>query len=213
VSEDMPSADSTAAPAAPTTPAPTGAPEAMSIPRQSTGDAALTSGAAAAQPATPPAAASTAVKTEPLAPKVPAADPTEATPAESAAVDAPAKKKRGLLAGAIIAVIVLILLAVVGVLLYQKVYADPTKDAVAGTCLADLPIVAVGEDKEATKARIVECTDSAATHQVEARVNNQTEAQAKSPDVCKDFPDSTFIYRAVPGGGTGYVLCLKPLAK
>lgn len=106
-------------------------------------------------------------------------------------------------------VVVLLLLGAIGFLLYQRFYADPTKAAVAGDCLTDLPIVAVGEDREVTSARIVECTDPAADFIVEGRLDSLTEEQASSATICQAYRDATFIYRAVPRGGTGYVLCLR----
>jgi hypothetical protein len=147
---------------------------------------------------------------------VPPVEATVVPPVEATVVAPPApprKKKRGLLVGAIFGLIVVILLAAIGVLVYQRYFADPTRWAVAGECLADLPVVAVGEDKEVSRARMVPCTDPAATHVVEARINDKTEAQAKDPEVCAAFPTSTFIYRVVPPGGTGYVLCLKKVGQ
>ncbi len=139
---------------------------------------------------------------------VPVPVPAPATPAPAESTASPRKKWR-VLAGVVFGLLVLVLLAAIGWVVYQRLYADPTRNAVAGNCLADLPVVAVGEDREVTSARVVECGDATATHIVEARINDKTEAEAKNQEVCKAFPDTTFIYRAVPQGGTGYVLCLK----
>jgi hypothetical protein len=160
------------------------------------------------------------VAAEPLAPRAESPVPAAPAPAplvqpmteETAEAPAEPKKKRGVLAGTVFAIVVVLLLGAIGYVVYQKFFSDPTRDAVAGNCLADLPVVAVGEDKEVPKARIVACSDAAAEYVVEARMNNQSEAQAKSTDICKAYPNSTFIYRAVPPGGTGYVLCLKKLS-
>ncbi len=167
-------------------------------------------------------------------PPAPAAEPptiggpTPASPAEltapaaaapaprtevPAAADKSTKKKRGVLAGTVFAIVVVVLLGAIGYVIYQKFFSDPTRNAAAGNCLADLPVVAVGEDREVPKARIVPCNDTAAQYVVEARLDKQSEAQAKSTDICKAYPNSTFIYRAVPPGGTGYVLCLKKLSE
>jgi hypothetical protein len=173
----------------------------------------------------PPAAPALVRRTPaPVAePPMPVAEPptvahrTPAPPAEpSAAPAAPAdepKKKRGVLAGTVFAIVVVVLLAAIGYVVYQKFFSDPTRNAAAGNCLANLPVVAVGEDREVPRARIVPCNDSAAQYVVEARLDKQSEAQAKSTDICKAYPNSTFIYRAVPPGGTGYVLCLKKLSE
>jgi hypothetical protein len=164
-------------------------------------------------------AAPTAVPSPAPAPATPApatlvpATPVPATPVPAMPVPAestaPPRRKRRVLASVIFGLLVVVLLAAIGWVVYQRLYADPTRNAVAGNCLADLPVVAVGEDREVTSARVVDCGDASATHIVEARINNKTEAEAKSQEVCKAFPDTTFIYRAVPQGGTGYVLCLK----
>ena len=128
----------------------------------------------------------------------------------TAAAPEPRKRRRGL-ATALFAIVILALLAASGFLLWQWKYADPTRNAKAGDCLADLPVVAPGQDQQAPKARVVACTDPAAGHQVLGRVDNQTAEQARSRTICDSFTGATFIYRAVPDTGTGYVLCLKKL--
>jgi hypothetical protein len=118
---------------------------------------------------------------------------------------------RRLVGTLVFSVIVLLLLGAIGYVLYQRLYGDPTREAVAGDCLADLPIVAVGDDREVTTARIVECTDPAAMFVVEGRLDRVSETQAIGEDICQAYEDARFIYRAVPSGGTGYVLCLRLL--
>lgn len=126
--------------------------------------------------------------------------------------EAPApRKRRGLLVGVFIGAVVIVLLAAISIVLLLRYQADPTAKAAVGSCLASLPSVEEGQDKEATGTRIVDCSDAAATHRVEGRLNNQTEEQARQSDECKDFPEATFSYRAIPAGRTGYVLCLKSL--
>jgi Tfp pilus assembly protein FimV len=223
VSEEKPSADSDLASAGASAESSDSTPETTSVPRQSPGPAVESEGAAeavepsgTAAPGVEPAAAVEPTTAAP-APELRAAAESPAapeTPVTSPVVaPAPPKKKRGLLTGAVFGLIVLVLVAAIGVLVYLRLYADPTKNATAGNCLADLPIVAVGEDREVTNVRVVDCGDAAATHVVEARIDNKTEAEAKSASVCEAYPSSTFIYRAVPQGGTGYVLCLRELAK
>src|SRR5258706_130510 len=95
-------------------------------------------------------------KTEPLTNEPLTNEPPKNEPPKNE----PRKKKRGLLAGAIFGVVVLVLLAATGLVVYQKFYADPTKNAVAGNCLANLPVVAVGEDKDAKRTRVVNCNDA-----------------------------------------------------
>jgi hypothetical protein len=118
------------------------------------------------------------------------------------------RKRSGLLAGSIIAVIVIALISAVGYLVYQRFYADATRDAVAGHCLADLPSVSIGEDKAVDQARIVACDDPAASYVVQGRVEGLTAEQARDVQVCRPFQGSTFIYRP---SRPGYVLCLSKI--
>lgn len=129
----------------------------------------------------------------------------------SGAEPASGRRGRRLVGPVVFGVVVVALLAAIGYLVYHRFYGDPTKGAAAGDCLADLPIVAVGEDQEVGPARVVACTDPGATYVVEGRLDRLTEAQASSPTICQAYENATFIYRAVPRGGTGYVLCLRAL--
>jgi hypothetical protein len=131
-----------------------------------------------------------------------------AQPPAAPAGKRPSKRGR-VVTSVVFGVIVLLLLGAIAFVLYQRFLLDPTKDAAAGDCLADLPIVAVGEDQEVERGRIVECTDPAAVFQVEGRLDRVSDEQAASTDICQAYEDATFIYRAVPSGGTGYVLCLR----
>ncbi len=227
MSEEKPSADSDLASAGASAESSDSTPETTSlettsVPRQSPGPAVESEGAAeAVEPsgtAAPDVESAAAVQTSTAAPspelQAAAVSPAapEAPVTSPVVAPAPPKKKRGLLTGAVFGLIVLVLVAAIGVLVYLRLYADPTKNATTGNCLADLPIVAVGEDREVSNVRVVDCGDAAATHVVEARIENKTEAEAKSASVCEAYPRSTFIYRAVPQGGTGYVLCLRELA-
>jgi hypothetical protein len=115
------------------------------------------------------------------------------------------RKRSGVVAGSIIAVVVVVLLSAIGYLVYQRFYADGTRDAVAGNCLADLPVVAIGEDKAVDQPRIVDCDDPAASYVVLGRVEGLTPEQARDVQVCRPFQGSTFIYRP---SRPGYVLCL-----
>jgi hypothetical protein len=142
------------------------------------------------------------IATAPVAPVL--APPAQAPPA-------PSKRRPRLVASLIFSAIVVLLLGAIAYVLYQRFFSDPTRDAVAGNCLADLPIVAVGADQEVRSARIVECTDPAAMFVVEGRLDRVSEAQASSVEICQAYEDARFIYRAVPAGGSGYVLCLRQL--
>jgi hypothetical protein len=188
------------------------APPTTSLPKQTLGEAPVEEAA----PSVPVAQVLEAAP-EPAPPAAPEAAPERpTTPAEPVQVlsTAPPKRRRGLLGGAIFGgvifgVVVLVLVGAIGLLLYQRLNGDPTKDAKAGQCLAGLPTVEPGQDQEATGGKVVDCADSSAVYRIESRLDNQDSAQAKSVDVCKGSPEATVIYRAVPDAGTGYVLCLK----
>jgi hypothetical protein len=168
------------------------------------------------RPAEAPTAPGSAAPTEAPPAPGPGAEPTAttpATPAEPVQVIAapPVKRRRGVIGGIIFTVVVVVLIAAIGYLIYSRLHSDPTKNAQAGQCLANLPAVQPGQDQEATGGKVVDCGDSSAVYKIESRLDNQTSAQAKSVDVCKASPDATVIYRAVPDNGNGYVLCLKKL--
>ncbi len=105
-------------------------------------------------------------------------------------------------------VVAVLLLGAIGYAVWDRFFADPLRNAVAGHCLAGLPIVEAGEDREVGRARIVHCTDSAAVYLVEGRLDGVTEEQSRDREICRGYRQATDIYRAVPPGGTGYVLCL-----
>ncbi|WP_329107409.1 porin [Micromonospora sp. NBC_01699] len=118
----------------------------------------------------------------------------------------------------IVSVLVVIVVAVavkfgVGAVLGGE--EDKAAEAKVGDCLAALPEVAQGEEKDAPNAKVVECTSTEAAYNVVGRIDNQTEAQAKATTDCEQYAaegEEYSIYYAIPAGGTGYVLCLKPKA-
>jgi hypothetical protein len=175
-----------------------------------------------AAPAPPPAPVAPAAPVALAAPVLP--EPTPTVPASPpaaptvpayapVAVPAPApasRKTRRIVTGMVFGVIALILLGAIAWVLYDRFYADPTKNAQAGACLADLPTVDVGEDRAVNSARVVDCTDPTAAYVVEGRLDRVSDDQAKSATVCQAYPDATFIYRQSTGSA-GYVLCLRKL--
>jgi hypothetical protein len=105
--------------------------------------------------------------------------------------------------------VVLALLVVAGWLIYVKFYSDPVRGAQPGHCLADLPIVPVGEEAQVDDARFVDCREADATYRVVGRLDEVSEDAARDPAVCDEYRrDLSAIYRSVPSGGKGYVLCL-----
>jgi hypothetical protein len=122
-------------------------------------------------------------------------------------------KTRNPWVGGVFAVIVLVLLVAIGFVVYDRFYADPTRNAAPGHCLADVPVVSPTDDVEISPARLVHCLEPDAVYLVEGRINDLSEAEANSESVCEAYEDATFAYRVVPPGGTGYVLCLSPIEK
>lgn len=165
------------------------------------------------QPATATPPATVAPPTAVTAPATVTPPTAEAGPAERPPVGrlAPVRRSRRLVGTLIFGAVVVLLVAAIGYLVYQRFYADPTRNATAGDCLADLPIVANDEDREVGAGRIVPCSDPGATYVVEGRLDRLTEEQATSPTICQAYENAGFVYRVVPRGGTGYVLCLRPL--
>ncbi|MFI6759137.1 hypothetical protein ACIBF5_08345 [Micromonospora sp. NPDC050417] len=90
---------------------------------------------------------------------------------------------------------------------------DKTAEAKVGDCLAALPELGEGEEKAAPNAKIVDCTSTEAVYNVVARVENQTERQASESTECEQYVaegEEYAMFTAIPTGGTGYLLCLKP---
>jgi hypothetical protein len=117
------------------------------------------------------------------------------------------------LLGVGLGVLVVLLLGAGAYAIWDRFYADPVRDAVAGHCLAGLPVVEADEYREVDSARIVHCSDPAAIYLVEGRLDNVTEEQSHAVDICRGYRHATAIYNAVPPGGTGYVLCLSPVGE
>jgi hypothetical protein len=143
------------------------------------------------------------------------AAPGAPPPAGEAFGAAPASgKKKGIgkIIGAAATVILVIVLVVVGILVKQTRSAN-TRQAQTGNCIGNLPTVAQGEDKAANDAKVVDCTAAEAAYKVEGRLENKTEAEAKNQDVCAAYDTAEYVYRAIPSGGKGYVLCLSQIKK
>jgi hypothetical protein len=133
------------------------------------------------------------------------------TPDQSAA---PLPQTRGgaskVIAG--VGVLAVVALAVVAVLVVRNVLFadDPTRDAKAGDCLANLPQAVAGEETSVKDVKVVACDSSDARYTVSGRVDDVTAEQASADEVCAPFADATMRFYAIPAGGKGYVLCLKP---
>jgi hypothetical protein len=145
----------------------------------------------------------------------PGAAPPASQAFGAAPAAAPSEKKKGGIVKIVGAVVAIILaLCIAGVILAIRGFGgDPTKDAKAGDCLGELPAVAVGQKAQVTSAKVVACSDPAATYKVAGRVENATEAQASNQSVCAAYPQIASWYSSIPSGGKGYVLCLAKITK
>lgn len=141
------------------------------------------------------------------------AAPTQDEPAAPEA--APSPEKKGGASKAMVAavgILGVVLLAVVGVVVVRNVLSvsDPTQDAKAGDCLANLPQAVAGEETAVKDVKIVACDAADAKYAVVGRVDEVTAEQASAGEVCASFAETTMRFYAIPAGGKGYVLCLKP---
>lgn len=131
---------------------------------------------------------------------------------------APEQKKKGGVAkiiGIVVTVVVVLCLSAGFVLLKSTIFSsDATKKAQTGDCIGNLPQVGEGEDKQAPDAKVVECTSTDAAYKVEGRLENKTEAEATSDEICSAYADALYVYRAIDqSSGKGYVLCLSEVKK
>jgi hypothetical protein len=112
----------------------------------------------------------------------------------------------------IVAVLAVVVLAVVAVVVVRSLLSesDPTQDAKAGDCLANLPQAPAGGETSVKDVKVVACDSSDAKYSVSGRVDDVTAEQASADEVCAAFADATMRFYAIPAGGKGYVLCLKP---
>ncbi|GAA4436380.1 LppU/SCO3897 family protein [Phytohabitans houttuyneae] len=141
------------------------------------------------------------------------AAPTQEEPAASEAAPAPEKKGgAGKVIVAIVGILAVVVLAVVAVVVVRNVLSatDPTQDAKAGDCLANLPQAVTGEETSVNDVKVVACEAADAKYSVVGRVDDVTAEQASVDEVCKAFAETTMRFYAIPAGGKGYVLCLKP---
>lgn len=112
----------------------------------------------------------------------------------------------------IVAALAVVVLAVVAVVVVRNLLAtsDPTQDAKAGDCLANLPQAPAGEETSVKDVKVVACDSPDARYAVAGRVDDVSAEQASADEVCAAFTDATMRFYAIPAGGKGYVLCLKP---
>lgn len=135
----------------------------------------------------------------------------EGTAPEPAPIPAPKGGASKVILG-IVAVLAVVVLAVVAVVVVRGLLSttDPTQDAKAGDCLANLPQAKPGEEANVKDAKVVACDSPDAKYTVSGRVDDVTAEQASVDEVCAPFKDATMRYYSIPAGGKVYVLCLKP---
>lgn len=136
------------------------------------------------------------------------------------APEQPAKKRGPGRTIAKIAIGLLVVLVIAGLKfgvakgISEAFFGDKAADAKVGDCIAEMPSVAVGEQKDAD-AKIVPCTSGDAAYTVVGRVNDQTEAQAQQAKGCEQYfkeGEEFSVYSSIPRGGKGYLLCLRAKA-
>ncbi|WP_228543412.1 MULTISPECIES: hypothetical protein [unclassified Micromonospora] len=140
---------------------------------------------------------------EPVTP-VPAAQPEERK-------GGGAKKALGII-GAIVAFLVIAALKFgVASAIGNLLNPDETAEAKAGDCIAELPEVTGTQEKSVSDAKVVKCTSTEAVYNVVGRVEEQTEAQAKTGKACEQYikeGEDGYVFYNIAPGGKGYLLCL-----
>ena len=121
------------------------------------------------------------------------------------------KKLAGIGGVIVVAIVIGVIKFGVGSGISSAINDDTPAEAKTGDCLARLPEVAAGQEKEANNATVVKCDAADAKFTVLGRIENQTAAQADSEDVCKAYPKAEYSYSSIPAGGKGYVLCLQEI--
>ncbi|MGK5444151.1 LppU/SCO3897 family protein [Micromonospora sp. URMC 105] len=157
----------------------------------------------------------------PPAPQVaqpePAAQPDATAPAAPAASPVePAAKRSGGRALAVIGAVGVFLVVAglkfgLGTAIGTFFNTDETAEAKAGDCIAELPTVTGTEQRSVSGAEVVKCTSAEAVYAVVGRVEDQTEAQAKTGQACEPYlkPDQDgYLFYNIAPGGKGYLLCL-----
>ncbi|NMO51060.1 hypothetical protein HH310_07635 [Actinoplanes sp. TBRC 11911] len=128
-------------------------------------------------------------------------------PPEAGQPTYPVEKKKGrrLL---IVALFVLVLVVIGGLRYALTSHGDATKDAKAGDCLSAAKNPTPGQTTK-TSADVVDCGSTDAKFTVVARVDGENDVES---DACTKYfkaGENFFVY-ASKGGGTDYLLCLRP---
>jgi hypothetical protein len=90
------------------------------------------------------------------------------------------------------------------------------KTAQVGECVVDKNApgqASAPADNDDAKLRVVPCDGAEAAYKVLGIVNNKTQAEANTDDICSAYPDSDIVYWEGYTGRAGLVLCLQDLKK
>jgi hypothetical protein len=90
------------------------------------------------------------------------------------------------------------------------------KTAQVGECVVDKNApgqASAAADNDDAKLRVVPCDGAEAAYKVLGIVNNKTQAEANTDDICSAYPDSDIVYWEGYTGRAGLVLCLQDLKK
>ncbi|MEH0939075.1 LppU/SCO3897 family protein [Micromonospora psammae] len=116
----------------------------------------------------------------------------------------------------IVAVVVALLVVAglkfgVGRAVDELLHPDRVGTAKAGDCLTELPEVTGGQERSVRDVAVVTCASGDAVYKVAGRVEDQTEAQARSGKACERYLTPTqdaYVFYSIEPGRTGYLLCL-----
>ncbi|MEV0725077.1 hypothetical protein AB0I37_20130 [Micromonospora purpureochromogenes] len=165
----------------------------------------------------PPSApqAAQAAQPEQLAQPDPAPQPDPAAPAASpvapAAKGLGGRKALGIISAVLVFLVVAGLKFGLGTAIGSFLNSDETAEAKAGDCIAELPAVTGTEERSVSSAEVVKCTSAEAVYTVVGRVEDQTEAQARSGQACEQYikpGENGYVFYNIAPGGKGYLLCL-----
>ncbi|MEV0805113.1 hypothetical protein [Micromonospora sp. NPDC050200] len=140
---------------------------------------------------------------EPAAPAAP--------PVEPAAKGSGGRKALGIIAAVGVFLVVAGLKFGLGTAIGKFLNSDETAEARAGDCIAELPEVTGTEERSVSSAEVVKCTSTEAVYTVVGRVEDQTEAQAKTGQGCEQYikpGEDGYVFYNIAPGGKGYLLCL-----
>ncbi|MDH6461978.1 hypothetical protein M2302_002153 [Micromonospora sp. A200] len=134
-----------------------------------------------------------------------------ASPVEAAATGSGGRKALVIIGAVVVFLVVAGLKFGLGTAIGSFLNSDETAEAKAGDCIAELPTVTGTEERSVSSAEVVKCTSTEAVYTVVGRVEDQTEAQARSGQACEQYikpSEDGYVFYNIAPGGKGYLLCL-----